>query len=146
MAATPNVSSSKGHPIVNLDRAGEIAGRVERFVRSVVATYEGDSRVGPHGPSEELVGEVRAKARVAGVLTRHILADGSHLTHRETAVVLRAAGLSTLGPFNMFRLAAIFHGIKGRLIRGNSASAHAADAVATLPLIAEQTWLQTGAD
>jgi aminoglycoside phosphotransferase (APT) family kinase protein len=47
--------------------------------------------------------------------------------------------------FNMFRLAAIFHGIKGRLIRGNAASAHAADAVATLPLVAEQAWRQTGA-
>jgi len=47
--------------------------------------------------------------------------------------------------FNMFRLAAIFHGIKGRLIRGNAASAHAADAAAKLPLIAEQAWLQTGA-
>ncbi len=46
--------------------------------------------------------------------------------------------------FNMFRLAAIFHGIKGRLIRGNAASAHAAEAAATLPLIAEQAWLQTG--
>jgi aminoglycoside phosphotransferase (APT) family kinase protein len=45
--------------------------------------------------------------------------------------------------FNMFRLAAIFHGIKGRLIRGNAASAHAADAAAKLPLIAEQAWLQT---
>jgi hypothetical protein len=45
----------------------------------------------------------------------------------------------------MFRLAAIFHGIKGRLIRGNAASAHAADAAAKLPLIAEQAWLQTGA-
>lgn len=83
---------------MNADRAGEIAGRVELFVRTVVATYEGDARVGPHGPSETLVEELRAKARAAGVLTPHILADGDHLTHRETAIVLRAAGLSTLGP------------------------------------------------
>lgn len=27
--------------------------------------------------------------------------------------------------FNMFRLAAIFHGIKGRIARGTAASAHA---------------------
>jgi len=47
--------------------------------------------------------------------------------------------------FNMFRLAAIFHGIKGRMIRGNAASAHAAAAAAKLPLIAEQAWRQTGA-
>jgi acyl-CoA dehydrogenase len=32
------------------------------------------------------------------VLTPHILADGSHLTQRETAVVLKASGLSPLGP------------------------------------------------
>jgi acyl-CoA dehydrogenase len=31
-------------------------------------------------------------------LTPHILADGSHLSHRETALVFRAAGLSPLGP------------------------------------------------
>ena len=47
--------------------------------------------------------------------------------------------------FNMFRLAAIFHGIKGRLIRGNAASAHAADTVAMLPQIAAEAWRQTGA-
>jgi acyl-CoA dehydrogenase len=83
---------------MKLDRAREIAGRVEHFVRAEVAGYERDPRVGVHGPSAELVDEMRAKARAAGVLTPHVLADGSHLTHRETAIVLRAAGLSTLGP------------------------------------------------
>ncbi len=83
---------------MNLDRAREIAGRVERFVRTVAAAHEGDPRVGAHGPSDELATELRDKARTAGVLTPHILADGSHLSHRETAMVLRAAGLSTLGP------------------------------------------------
>jgi acyl-CoA dehydrogenase len=92
------VSSSESRPGEPPHRAAEIAGRVERFVRTVAAAYERDGRVGPHGPSEELVGELRARARAAGVLTPHILADGSHLTHRETALVLRAAGLSTLGP------------------------------------------------
>jgi acyl-CoA dehydrogenase len=82
----------------NLDRALQIADRVERFVRAQVAGYERDSRLGAHGPDAELLDELRAKARAAGVLTPHILADGSHLTHRETAIVLRAAGLSTLGP------------------------------------------------
>lgn len=48
--------------------------------------------------------------------------------------------------FNMFRLAAIFHGIKGRLVRGNAASAHAAEAALALPEIAELAWRQTGAD
>ncbi len=83
---------------MKLDRAREIAGRVEHFVRTEVAGYERDPRVGVHGPSADLVDELRAKARAAGVLTPHVLADGSHLTHRETAIVLRAAGLSTLGP------------------------------------------------
>ncbi len=48
--------------------------------------------------------------------------------------------------FNMFRLAAIFHGIKGRLVRGNAASAHAAEAAVALPEIAALAWRQTGAD
>ncbi len=80
------------------DRAGLIAGRVERFVRDEISRYEQDARWTAHGPSEALVREMRAKARAAGVLTPHISADGAHLTHRETARVLRAAGLSPLGP------------------------------------------------
>ncbi len=39
--------------------------------------------------------------------------------------------------FNFFRLAAIFHGIKGRLIRGTAASASAKDRAASLPLLAQ---------
>ena len=35
--------------------------------------------------------------------------------------------------FNFFRLAAIFHGIKGRVIRGTAASAQARERVAVLP-------------
>ena len=79
-------------------RAQRIADCVEAFVREVVAPYEADGRCGAHGPSDALVAELRAKARAAGVLTPHILADGEHLHHREVAVVLRAAGLSPLGP------------------------------------------------
>jgi len=75
-----------------------IAAKVEAFVRDVVAPYERDPRCGAHGPSDDLVAELRAKARAAGVLTPHILADGTHLDHREVAVVLHAAGLSPLGP------------------------------------------------
>ena len=76
----------------------EIANRVEAFVREVVAPYERDPRCGAHGPSHDLVAELRGKARAAGVLTPHILADGGHLHHRDVAIVLRAAGLSPLGP------------------------------------------------
>jgi acyl-CoA dehydrogenase len=79
-------------------RAIEIAGRVERFVRETVAPFERDPRCGAHGPSVALVAELRALARAEGLMTPHILADGSHLSHRETALVLRAAGLSPLGP------------------------------------------------
>jgi acyl-CoA dehydrogenase len=78
--------------------AADIAAKVEAFVRDVVAPYERDPRCGPHGPSEDLVFELRGKARAAGVLTPHILANGAHLHHREVAIVLRAAGLSPLGP------------------------------------------------
>ncbi|RJG57180.1 acyl-CoA dehydrogenase [Sphingobium terrigena] len=80
------------------DRAQAIADRVESFVRTVVVPYEGDPRCGFHGPSDDLVMELREKARGAGVLTPHVLPDGSHLTQRETATVLIKSGLSPLGP------------------------------------------------
>ena len=80
------------------DRALEIAQRVEDFVRTTIAPYEHDPRRTAHGPTDELALEMKAKAREAGVLTPHILADGSHLTHRETACVLIRSGLSPLGP------------------------------------------------
>ncbi|MGQ0583789.1 MAG: acyl-CoA dehydrogenase family protein [Reyranella sp.] len=83
---------------VGAAKAAEIAGRVEAFVRDVVVPYEKDPRCGDHGPTDELVAELRDKARAAGVLTPHILPDGSHLSQRETATVLKASGLSPLGP------------------------------------------------
>lgn len=76
----------------------DIAVAVEHFVRDTVVPYEGDERCGSHGPSDALVQELRDLARAAGVITPHILSGGRHLTHRETAQVLRAAGLSPLGP------------------------------------------------
>lgn len=81
------------------DRALEIGANVERFIRDVVIPYEKDPRRDHHGaPLDELVYEMRDKARAAGVLTPHILADGSHLTQLETAYVLQKSGLSPLGP------------------------------------------------
>lgn len=38
--------------------------------------------------------------------------------------------------FNYFRLAAIFHGIKGRYLRGTAASAHARDRAEAFPVLA----------
>jgi acyl-CoA dehydrogenase len=80
------------------DRAAAIGARVEAFVRDVVAPYERDPRCGAHGPADELVAELRGLARAAGLVTPHILADGSHLDQRETAYVLQRSGLSPLGP------------------------------------------------
>lgn len=78
--------------------AREIAEKVETFVRDKIFAYEKDPRCEDHGPTDELVQEMRALAREAGVLTPHIRDDGSHLTHLETALVLRKSGLSPLGP------------------------------------------------
>ncbi|MCB2073523.1 MAG: acyl-CoA dehydrogenase family protein [Novosphingobium sp.] len=77
----------------------DIADKVEAFVRETVIPYEQDPRRDHHGaPLDELVFEMKDKAREAGVLTPHILPDGSHLNQRETAVVLIKSGLSPLGP------------------------------------------------
>lgn len=82
------------------ERARDIADRVEAFVRQTVIPYEQDVRArgDGHGPSDELLFEMRDKARTAGVLTPHILSTGEHLTQRETATVLIRSGLSPLGP------------------------------------------------
>ncbi len=78
--------------------ARTIADKVEAFVRDKIFAYEKDPRCEDHGPTDELVQEMRALAKEAGVLTPHIREDGSHLTHLETALVLRKSGLSPLGP------------------------------------------------
>lgn len=84
------------------ERTNAIAARVEAFVRTVVIPYEKDLRRDHHdAPTEELVDELRAKAIAAGVMTPHILNDGTHLTQVETAHVLRKSGLSPLGPLAM---------------------------------------------
>jgi acyl-CoA dehydrogenase len=80
------------------ERSRILADRVEAFVRETVIPYEGDARCTAHGPTQELVLELRAKARVAGLMTPHILPDGGHLTQLETAAVLKRSGLSPLGP------------------------------------------------
>ena len=79
--------------------AMDMAAKVEAFVREVVIPYEADPRRDHHGaPTDDLVYEMREKARAAGVLTPHIRADGEHLSQRETAVILIRSGLSPLGP------------------------------------------------
>jgi aminoglycoside phosphotransferase (APT) family kinase protein len=54
-------------------------------------------------------------------------------------------GIADIGfymAFNMFRLAAIVHGIKGRLARGTASSAHADRMAASLEPLAELAWSQ----
>jgi len=80
-------------------RALDLGAKVEAFVREVVIPYETDARRDHHGaPIDEMVYELRDKARAAGVLTPHVLPDGAHLTQLETAHVLQKSGLSPLGP------------------------------------------------
>lgn len=80
-------------------RATQIAAKVETFVRKVVIPFEKDPRRDHHGgPTDELITELKGLARAAGVLTPHILEDHTHLTQRETALVLQKTGLSPLGP------------------------------------------------
>jgi hypothetical protein len=44
--------------------------------------------------------------------------------------------------FNFFRIAAIFHGIKGRVIRGTASSAQARERVQVFPELAALAWRQ----
>jgi acyl-CoA dehydrogenase len=86
------------HELIS-DYAAAMAARVESFVRDTVIAFEKDSRRDHHNcPTEELVAELKDRARAAGVLSPHIRPDGSHLTQRETAIILRKSGLSPLGP------------------------------------------------
>jgi len=79
--------------------ARDMADRVEAFVRETIIPYERDPRRDHHGaPLDDMVRDMREKARAAGVLTPHILPDGTHLTQRETAAILIRSGLSPLGP------------------------------------------------
>ncbi|MGE5501223.1 MAG: acyl-CoA dehydrogenase family protein [Ignavibacteriales bacterium] len=82
------------------EREIELAARTEAFIRDVVIPYEGDPRVGPHGPSDELAHELKARARACGLLSPHVgeAFGGLGLNHREIATVFRAAGYSMLGP------------------------------------------------
>jgi acyl-CoA dehydrogenase len=81
----------------------ELEARTQAFIRDVVIPYERDPRRGAHGPSEELVHELRGHARRAGLLAPQVGEEwGGHgLCHREVATVLRASGYSMLGPIAM---------------------------------------------
>lgn len=78
-------------------RANAIAEKVSEFIRTEVIQYEAQAREREHGPDEELLATLRERARDVGILTPHIPSNGEHLSHREIAIVLRAAGWSPLG-------------------------------------------------
>jgi acyl-CoA dehydrogenase len=82
-----------------------LVAKIEAFVRDVIIPYEKDPRndgsveaaEGGHGLSAAFIRELRDHAERAGLLSPHILADGSHRSHRETAQLFRAGGYSLLG-------------------------------------------------
>ena len=81
----------------------ELEARTQQFIRDVVIPYEKDPRIGVHGPAPDLVQELRAQARAAGLLAPQVSEQwgGYGLNARETATVLRASGYSLLGPIAM---------------------------------------------
>ena len=83
---------------IDFGKVDDAVARIRVFIRDEVIPYETDPRFGPHGPTDELVNEMRDKARKAGVLTPHISESDSHMPWRDAARILRAAGYSPLGP------------------------------------------------
>ena len=74
----------------------ELLSRLELFVREIIFPYETDERVTAHGPTDELVTELRDLARAQDLMTPHVLPNGHHRSQRDTADILRLTGLSTL--------------------------------------------------
>src|SRR3546814_13275113 len=80
------------------EAAESLVERTAAFVRDMIIPLEQDSRWGSHGPSSELVDEMRSAARAAGLMAPHLArADRPALSLHDTARPLRAAGLSPLG-------------------------------------------------
>jgi acyl-CoA dehydrogenase len=78
----------------------ELRDRVRQFVKEKIISYEQDSRLTSHGPTDELRIELNGLARKAGLLAPHVSRHygGLGLTHLQRALVFEAAGYSTLGP------------------------------------------------
>ncbi|MCB1625221.1 MAG: acyl-CoA dehydrogenase family protein [Pseudomonadales bacterium] len=85
------------------DRETDLETRTHEFIRAVIIPAERDPRQTIHGPTSELVHELRVQARKARLLAPQVAErwGGYGLSHRETATVLRASGYSLLGPVAM---------------------------------------------
>lgn len=59
--------------------------------------------------------------------------------HQTERALISAADYAFYVTFNFFRLASIFHGIKGRVIRGTAASAHAKERAKSFPKLVALT-------
>lgn len=81
----------------------DLCRQVAAFLHKEIIPLEDDPRNGGHGPSAELVDDLRRRARAAGLNAPHLPpAYGGHgLTHAQTAKLFRAAGYSLLGPVAM---------------------------------------------
>jgi len=85
---------------------------------------------------------------VAGLGGADTMALGLPSEQEYLATYCRRRGMGTMPgygfymAFNFFRLAAIFHGIKGRVLRGTAASAQARERVAVLPELMQLAWRQ----
>lgn len=83
---------------------------------------------------------------IAGLEGTDFLAENIPTEAEHIAAYCRRTGRADIAHlnfyfgFNLFRLAAIVHGIKARMERGNAASAHADRLVASLPFLAERAW------
>ena len=108
--------STLGHPLV--DFAYHVM--MYRMPPMVVAGLRGADLAALHIPSE-----------------RDYVAAYCRHTGRD-----RIPALDYYVAFNLFRLATICHGIKGRLLRGTASSANAADYAAALPVLADLAWQQ----
>lgn len=79
-------------------RAEDLSATVRRFIDEVVIPYE--AREDSDHLPDELISEMRQKARDWGIYTPHLPVElgGQGLSHVETAAVFMAAGRSLLGP------------------------------------------------
>lgn len=81
------------------DELRELQDRTRALIRDEIMPLEGDPRETAHGPTDDLRGELIARARKAGLLSPHVGTDwgGLGLSHVGKAVVFEEAGYSPLG-------------------------------------------------